>query len=267
MTRALLICAFLVAGAVAGAGAAEDIMSRFTPHEFRAASGRCKQTPLKYRLLAPANIEAGKKYPVILFLHGSGERGTDNRAQLKFLPTLLSDPEMRKKYPCFLIAPQCPPDRRWGSIDWKGGKTTYDANLGDELQAAFDALKEVMASQPIDADRVYLTGLSMGGYGSWELATRHPEVFAAVAPICGGGDKTDVKPLAGLPLWAWHGDADPAVNVERSREMIAAIKVAGGKPKYTELPGVGHNSWDAAYTRPDGVVPWIFTQVRKTEKK
>jgi predicted peptidase len=115
----------------------------------------------------------------------------------------------------------------------------------------------------VDEKRIYLTGLSMGGYGAWELAMRQPTRFAALAPICGGGDESQAAILKDIPVWAWHGDADPAVPVERSRRMIEAIKTAGGKPRYSELPGVGHDSWTPAYTRADGVVPWLFEQVKK----
>jgi predicted peptidase len=102
----------------------------------------------------------------------------------------------------------------------------------------------------------------MGGYGSWELATRMPDRFAAVVPICGGGDEHWADHLVNVPIWAWHGDADPAVPVERSRKMIEAIKQSGGHPKYTELKGVGHNSWTPAYSDPEGPIPWMFEHVK-----
>jgi predicted peptidase len=125
-------------------------------------------------------------------------------------------------------------------------------------------LDEVTAKNLIDPARVYLTGLSMGGYGAWELAERMPERFAALVPVCGGGDEAQASRLVGLPIWAWHGDEDTAVPVERSRRMIAAIEEAGGTPHYTELKGVGHDSWTAAYSGPDSVLPWMFEQVKAT---
>jgi len=121
-------------------------------------------------------------------------------------------------------------------------------------------VEETTQAQPVDLDRIYVTGLSMGGYGSWDLAIRTPEKFAAVVPICGGGDESQAARLLGVPIWAWHGDADPAVPVERSRRMIAAIRQAGGNPKYTELAGVGHDSWNPAYRDPHGPIPWLFEQ-------
>ena len=118
-----------------------------------------------------------------------------------------------------------------------------------------------MQDEPVDPDRVFLTGLSMGGYGTWDLAARMPDRFAAILPICGGGDIATATRIARLPIWCFHGDADDAVPVERSRQMIAAVKAAGGKPRYSELPGVGHDSWTPAYRDP-AVLEWLFDQSR-----
>ena len=119
----------------------------------------------------------------------------------------------------------------------------------------------MVAAEPIDPGRIYLTGLSMGGYGAWELAARIPERFAAVAPICGGGDEAQAAKLVGLPIWCFHGADDKVVPVERSRSMVAAIKAAGGEPKFSELPGVGHDSWTPAY-RDGALLGWLFQQRR-----
>jgi predicted peptidase len=218
----------------------------------------------KYRLLVPDRIEPGKKYPVVLFLHGAGERGDDNKAQLKYLPTWMAEPKMRAAYPCFLIAPQVPNDQKWVNAPWdkKTGQPLPE-KMSDSMNIAVGILDEILKTEPADPDRVYLTGLSMGGYGTWDLAERMPKRFAAAVPICGGGDDMKSDRLVGLPLWAWHGDADPAVPVERSRQMIEAIKKAGGNAKYTELPGVGHDSWTKAYTDPQGAIPWMFEQRRE----
>ncbi len=210
------------------------------------------------------SIEPGKKYPVVLFLHGAGERGDDNIMQLKHFPVVMATSENRAKYPCFLIAPQCRSGKKWADVNWAAkGSEPMPAKPSHQMQVAVTCLDQVLAEKPVDLDRVYLTGLSMGGYGSWDLAERMPEIFAAVAPICGGGDDQRADRLVHLPIWAWHGDKDPAVPVVRSREMIAAIEKAGGHPKYTELPGVGHDSWVQAYQSPDGVLPWMFAQKRE----
>jgi predicted peptidase len=220
-----------------------------------------KEEQVKYRLLKPAKIEAGKKYPLVVFLHGAGERGDDNRAQLKFFPEMMAQPAYRETYECFVLAPQCRRDKKWVEVNW-GDKLSVKQpdDPGDQMKAAMQMLEETIKREPIDTGRLYLTGLSMGGYGSWDWAMREPDRFAAVVPICGGGDESKAGRLAKTPVWSVHGDADNVVPVERTRRMIDAIKQAGGQPKYTELPGVGHNSWTPAYTDPKGVVPWMFEQ-------
>jgi predicted peptidase len=128
------------------------------------------------------------------------------------------------------------------------------------MQAVIDILEAVIREFPVDRARLYLTGISMGGFGCWDLGTRLAERWAAVAPICGGGDEMYADRLANVPVWAWHGSADDVVPVARSRVMIEAISAAGGDPKYTELAGAGHDVWTRAYTDPSGVVPWMFAQ-------
>ncbi len=129
------------------------------------------------------------------------------------------------------------------------------------MQVAEGILREVEQKYPVDPARVYLTGLSMGGFGSWNLASRHPDWFAALVPICGGGDPSHAAELAKIPTWAFHGADDKVVPPSLSQQMIEAIRAAGGKPQYTELPGVGHDSWTPAYKDPNGVLPWMFEQV------
>ncbi len=217
-----------------------------------------------YRLLSPATIETGKTYPVVLFLHGAGERGANNKAQLKYFPVWMASTEMRERFPCFVIAPQCREGTAWSDGDWgSSDSSALPEEPTNQLRWASGILDTLLATLPIDVSRVYLTGLSMGGYGAWELAVRQPERYAAVVPICGGGDESQAARLATLPIWAWHGDADDVVPVVRSRRMIHAITKAGGSPRYTELAGVGHDSWTPAYTSADGAIPWMFEQVRK----
>jgi len=243
----------------------DDAVKRFEEQAFTYTGGDTKTQKFAYRLLRPEQLEAGKKYPVVLFLHGAGERGDDNKSQLKYLPHWLSEPESRAKYPCFLIAPQCPSDKKWVEVSWDSAVSQdRPPEPGDQMKVVIGILNEVMKEHRVDDRRVYLTGLSMGGYGSWDLAMRLPERFAAVAPVCGGGDEQGADLLKDVPIWAWHGDADNAVPVARSRGMIEAIKKAGGSPKYSELKGVGHDSWTPAYTDPKGVVPWMFQQSRES---
>jgi predicted peptidase len=202
---------------------------------------------LPYRLLKPEGSDSKKKYPLVVFLHGAGERGKDNSAQLKHGVVNFASGENRKKYPCFLIAPQCPTGQFWS------GKNT---------QLVLDLIAAVRKEFPIDEKRIYVTGLSMGGYGTWSLLAQKPELFAAGVPICGGGAETDAPTLAKISIWAFHGDEDKAVKVERSRTMIEAIKKAGGKPKYTEYRGVGHDSWTATYRDPE-MMKWLFAQKKE----
>ena len=219
--------------------------------------------PFRYRLLRPARPERGRAYPVVLFLHGSGERGSDNAAQLKFLPTWLAEPAMRERHPCLVVAPHCRADHKWVEVDWKDPRgATQPAEPSVDLAAAVAALDAVLAAEPADPDRVLLTGLSMGGYGTWDLAARSPGRFAAALPVCGGGDAATAPRLVRLPLWAFHGADDPVVPPARSRTMVEAIRAAGGAPKYTEFPGVGHDSWTPAYRDPD-VLDWFFAQRRQ----
>lgn len=245
----------------------DDIVKLFEARKLVYTGGEYTAETFEYRLLKPQRIEPGKKYPVVLFLHGAGERGSDNKLQLKYLPEWLASSENREKFPCFLIVPQCRQERKWSDVDWSAPSSELPPRMSDQMQVAVKALDEVLAEFPCDADRIYLTGISMGGYGGWDLAERTPQRFAAVVPVCGGGDPAHADRLAGVSVWAWHGDADKAVPVGRSREMIAAIERAGGHPKYTELKGVGHNSWVQAYHDPGNVLPWMFERVRKPSAK
>ena len=213
------------------------------------------------QLLAPPAIEPGRRYPLVVFLHGAGERGRDNEKQLKYLPTWMAEPALRERHPCFLLAPQCREDERWVDISWADKKSTPQGPPTTDMLAVIAALNAVITAEPVDPGRIYLTGLSMGGYGSWDLAARQPERFAALLPICGGGDEATAPRLAKLPIWCFHGDADKVVPVERSRTMIAAVRAAGGDPKYSELPGVGHDSWTPAYRDP-AVLDWLFAQAK-----
>jgi len=216
-----------------------------------------------YRLLRPTPLEPGATYPVVLFLHGAGERGDDNARQLKYLPTWMAEPGNRKRHPCFLIAPQCRTDHSWSAIDWQTKRALPLADKPTaDLAAALAALDAVLAEEPVDPARVYLTGLSMGAYGIWDLAARHPHRFAALLPICGGGDAATAPQLASVPIWNFHGTADPVVPVKRSRAMIKALTAAGGTPISSELEDVGHDSWTPAYGNA-AVLDWLFAQRRR----
>ncbi len=239
---------------------ASDVLGRFQTRTIRFYGAELAGRQFSYRLLEPLTIDAGQTYPLVLYLHGRGERGTDNTSQLRFLPKWMAGAEYSEKYPCYLIAPQCLPDRYWVETRRAESRDAPRADPGPQMQIVLDTLEDVVGAFPIDAARMYLTGLSMGGFGTWDLGTRLAERWAAVAPICGGGDEMYADRLVDVPVWAWHGADDDIVPVERSRRMINAIRQAGGDPKYTELAGVGHDCWTQAYTDSAGVVPWMFAQ-------
>ncbi len=227
-----------------------------------------KARPFRLMTPLPATTESGPA-PVVLFLHGAGERGTDNTAQLRHFPEKMAQPEWRAKYRCFLIAPQCEPDKQWVDAPWGDKQPKAMAKEPSVMmQVAIAALEKVRAEHKaeIDPARLYLTGLSMGGYGSWELAMRHADWFAAAAPICGGGDESKASALKSLPIWAFHGEQDTVVWPERSERMVAAIVKAGGPAKLTLLPGVGHDAWSPAYAPKSGLLDWMFAQRRAAAK-
>lgn len=218
--------------------------------------------PVRYRLMVPADRKPDDRRPLVIFLHGAGERGDDNRAQLCYLSEVLVRSENRKRYPCYALAVQCPADDKWIDVDWGETDWTPPPAMTRAMRMARAAAAAVIAENSIDEDRVYLTGLSMGGFGCWQWAGTQPEAFAAVAPLCGGGDIGDAPKLARLPIWAVHGALDEVVPLEQSRRMIAALEAVGGKPRYTELPNVGHDCWTPAYEPAFGLLDWMFEQRR-----
>ncbi|MCE9608514.1 MAG: phospholipase [Planctomycetia bacterium] len=217
---------------------------------------------VRYRLMRPERIVPGETYPLVIFMHGGGERGDDNEMQLKYLPEILARPENRERYPCFVVAPQCPIGRQWIEVPYDELESRPVATSGTALRMLKAACYDVFRSEPIDDARIYLTGISMGGFGCWYLASFSAGETAAAAPICGGGYEGGAAELKDLPIWAVHGARDEIVPVERSRNMIAAIRAAGGSPRYTELADVGHHSWQPAYEPSFGLLDWLFAQRR-----
>jgi len=214
---------------------------------------------LPYRLLKPDNYDPKEKYPLVLFLHGAGECGTDNKAQLKNSVVEFTKAENRKKFPCFLAVPQCPSMK----VGWSDFRSkTPGKQPSDAARLALEMVAALQKEFSVDANRLYITGLSMGGYGTWDIVMRHPDLFAAAVPVCGGGDPSQAEKIAKLPIWAFHGGKDTVVPPARSKEMVEAIKKAGGEAKYTEYPDVSHNSWVKAYQDAD-MMAWLFAQKRK----
>ncbi|MDI3320377.1 prolyl oligopeptidase family serine peptidase [Pinibacter soli] len=222
---------------------------------------------LLYRVQYPLNNVPSKKYPLVVVLHGSGEKGNDNEAQLKWGGDLFANPANREKFPAIVVFPQCPSNESWGRVGGrKGGDSsnrfTFLSNepVGKPLTLVLELIDSLVASGVVDRKRIYIGGLSMGGFGTFEALWRRPKLFAAAFPICGGGDTSKVDAYAKkFPIRVFHGSNDPAVGVNYSRSMVAALQKAGAKVQYTEYPGIGHDSWKNAFAEPD-FLSWLFTQ-------
>ncbi len=232
----------------------------FEPREYADADG----TSLKYRLLKPVDYNPSEKYPLVVFLHGAGERGDDNLAQLKHGMRDFCDSDRRQKFPCYVLAPQCPEEEKWANVDWSDATVKLPTEISTSLKLTLAVVDSMLKDAAIDKNRVYITGLSMGGYGSWDALYRRPELFAAAIPICGGADPVIAEKIKHVPIWCFHGSDDKAVKVEFSRAMIEALKDSGGDPRYTEYPGVGHDSWTATYANGE-VHAWLFAQRRSQQ--
>ncbi|MBL7699977.1 MAG: dienelactone hydrolase family protein [Chitinophagaceae bacterium] len=229
--------------------------------------GKGKDT-LSYRIMYPSKYDVNKKYPVILFLHGAGERGSDNEAQLVHGAKLFADSVNRIKYPAFVIFPQCPKGDFWarikreespGSDSLGGFDFISDEPIGKSLGLVVKLIDSFARTPQVDKKKIYVGGLSMGGMGTFELLWRKPNFFAAAIPICGGGDPSKVSIYAkNFPIWVFHGGADPVVPVSNSRLMVNSLKAAGANVVYTEYPGVGHDSWNNAFAEPT-LLEWLFS--------
>jgi predicted peptidase len=217
---------------------------------------------LLYRVLKPAPIETGKKYPLVLFLHGAGERGDNNAAQLIHGSVLFTKAENRAKYPCFVIFPQCPNGKRWVEVDWSDKKSHVSPKESSEpMRLTRQMLDQFLKDNPVDTKRIYVMGLSMGGFGTWDFAQRYPDLIAAAAPICGGADDSTAAKIKHISIWAFHGSDDTAVWPQRTRSMVEALKKAKGSVRYSEYEKVGHNSWSRAFAEPE-LLAWMFAQKR-----
>ncbi|HNW97392.1 MAG TPA: prolyl oligopeptidase family serine peptidase [Bacteroidales bacterium] len=217
---------------------------------------------LPYRFMRPQQCDSSKKYPLVIFLHGAGERGNDNTMQLTNGAKKFASDSNREKYPCYLLAPQCAKGFRWTETDWKLPSHTMPSSPSIYLKRTMLLLDSLIKNLNIDTNRIYITGLSMGGFGTWDAICRWPEKFAAAVPVCGGADTAKAAVVKNIPVWAFHGEMDKLVMVSRSRNMINAIIKAGGNPKYTEYPGIAHNCWVNAYAEPE-MYKWMFAQSRK----
>ena len=234
---------------------------KYTPAVWKNENGEI----LNYSFRAPDNVEPGKKYPLLVFYHGAGGRGNNNLGQITDAGAIgaMAKAGVFGKRSCYFLAGQVPKGKLWVDVPWSTLEHKMPA-VSDSMRLMFDVIDATLADEKnqIDPKRIYAMGLSMGGYGTWDAIQRRPEFFAAAVPICGGGDKSMGKAIAPLPIWAWHGDKDNVIKASRSRDMIAAIKAAGGSAKYTELKGVGHNAWSATWASEE-MWEWLFGQARK----
>jgi predicted peptidase len=239
MLSALAALALAVAGPAAAQTAGQQVSQKLNKPVTRTVEAQ-------YLLYLPKDYgkDPNKKWPLLMFLHGAGESGSDlEKVKVHGPPKLISQ---GKEFPFIVVSPQCPSIQEW----WNR----------DTLNVILD---EVIAKHHVDEDRVYLTGLSMGGYGTWELATRFPQRFAAIAPICGGGLPRFAPRLKGVGVWVFHGAKDGVVKQQESDEMVAALRAANIPVEYTVYPEAGHDSWTETYDNPK-LYEWLL-QHRRTK--
>jgi predicted peptidase len=224
---------------------------------------------MPYRLLLPEKYDAAKTYPVIFFLHGAGERGSDNEKQLAHGADLFLKADIRKSFPAIIVFPQCSATGYWSNV-----LRTFDADqkisfhflpAGEptaDMRVLQTLVKHILQAFPVKKDQVYIMGLSMGGMGTYELVRRNPGVFAAAISICGGADPATAKELKNTSWWIFHGGKDDIVLPSFSEKMVAALKKEKASVRFTLYPEANHNSWDAAFAEP-GLLPWLFSLHRR----
>ena len=221
---------------------------------------------LNYRLLRPEVEQEGEKYPLVLFLHGAGERGSDNEKQLFHGSQMWLNPVNRENYPAFVLFPQCPESGYWAYMNRPSSFETDKMPIELPISPIFVALKELLDSYltmpQVDKKRIYVIGLSMGAMGTYDLTIRYPELFAAAIPICGTVNADRLMAAKKVKFRIFHGDADNVVPVSGSRQAYKALKSAGADVEYFEFPGVGHVSWNEAFNRTD-FMSWLFRQKKK----
>ena len=193
---------------------------------------------MKYLLYLPEGYDARDNWPLMIFLHGSGERGDDLELVKKHGPPKLA---LEMNFPLIILSPQCRAGSRW------------------ETKPLIELIDHILSELPVNRRKIYLTGLSMGGFGTWDLAAAFPDYFAAIVPICGGGNPSDACKMKDIPAWVFHGQDDKVVPVEKSQEMVDALKNCGGRVKFTVYPDTGHDSWTKTYANPK-LYEWLLNQ-------
>jgi len=205
-----------------------------------------KMDKLNYRFRKPNNLDSKKKHPILIYLHGAGGRGDNNKDQLLDAGGINAfvNQKIFSKYNSYFLAAQVPKESKWVDVDWD----TLDHKMpiiSKTMKMLFHLIDTMIKNEnnKIDTKRIYILGVSMGGYGVWDALLRRPNFFAAGVPICGGGDTSKSKLISHIPIWSWHGDQDSVISVERSRDMYTAIKKTGGVSKYSEIKNRGHDVW------------------------
>jgi predicted peptidase len=259
-----MVAAFSMGGCATTSSNSMVTAVEIDDYEARTFTGADGNT-IQYRLFIPRDYDPGEEYPMVLFHHGGGGTGNDNRRNLEgALAFEWAGPERQAENPSFIVAPQIPRGER-GNRQEGGSRTELMRGHTRTIHEILDSLEKEFS---IDTSREYVTGLSMGGECTWMSLIERPDRFAAAAPIYAGDRfigldaKGRGEMFAQFPMWIFHGDADEVISVDVSREVVKALRDAGGNPKYTEYPGVNHNSWDMTY-RDSEFIEWLFSQTTK----
>lgn len=220
-----------------------------------------------YNFLQPVRNETIEKYPLVVFLHGAGERGNDNNAQLTHIAPIFLQDSIRKKYPSYVLFPQCPENKTWSPVDVVNGEwlPLENAEATGPMKRLITIIDEFIETHDVDTNRIYISGLSMGGYGTFDILTRMPGTFAAALPICGGANLANASNYSHVPMKIFHGAKDQAVPVKLSRSIYQVLKAAGNPDlEYIEYPEGEHNVWNEAYEE-EGILDWLYGQKKITE--
>ncbi|MGQ9805852.1 MAG: prolyl oligopeptidase family serine peptidase [Chlorobiales bacterium] len=232
---------------------AQSELSRFETHFFEYGDFK-----FPYRLFVPTVQSSNARYPLVLYLHGAGERGND-ASDLVLKNGALEFAKRETQFPCFVLVPQCPKDMKWSPYQKELGYYRLSDTASVIQQALMHLLDNIQARYAIDSSRIYVVGISMGGFGTWELIMRNPARFAAAVPICGGGDVTKVQCIQHLPIWVFHSADDQVIPVHWSRTLVDSLKSLDAPVRYTEFQAMGHNAWTPAFAT-DALYKWLFSQ-------
>jgi len=217
---------------------------------------------MPYRLHIPKMDTVKKLYPLVLYLHGAGERGNDNEKSLKNGVLNFISQENTCYDPAFIFVPQCPENYRWVEVDWGLPAHSMPDSISVPLHHTMELLRKIIEQYSVDTNRIYVTGLSMGGFGTWDLICRYPDMFAAAVPVCGGGDIAKAPLIVNVPIWAFHGRQDNIVPLHRSVDIVQAVNNHGGCARLTIYNSVAHNAWVRAYSDKK-MISWLFSQSKQ----